>query len=156
MSNAVYSKTMENVRNRIDVKLASDKKYQLKWTSKPSYLSQKIFGDDLVARCKNKVILLALNKQAYSRMCTLDLSKVLIYEFHYDNMKNKCGINSLLLFTETDNLMYEIKSEDVYENFRKDKEMFNFSNYSTKSKYYDDSNKLVVGKMKDKTGGVGI
>ena len=52
--------------------------------------------------------------------------------------------------------MYEIKSEDVYENFRKDKEMFNFSNYSTKSKYYDDSNKLVVGKMKDKTGGVGI
>ena len=119
-------------------------------------MSQKIFGDDLVARCKNKVILLALNKQAYSRMCTLDLSKVLMYEFHYDNMKNKCGINSLLLFTETDNLMYEIKSEDVYENFRKDKEMFNFSNYSTKSKYYGDSNKLVVGKMKDKTGGVGI
>ena len=45
--------------------------------------------------------------------------------------------------------MYEIKTEDVYENFSKDKEMFNFSNYSAKSKY-DDSNKLVLGKMKMK------
>ena len=155
MSNAVFSKTMENVRNRIDVKFVSDKKYQLKWASKPSYLWQKIFDDDLVAICKNQVIL-ALNKQAYSRMCTLDFSKVLMYEFHYDNMKNKCGINSLLLFTDTDNLMYEIKSEDVYEDFSQDKEMFNFSNYSTMSKYYDDSYKLVIAKMKDKTGSVAI
>ena len=52
--------------------------------------------------------------------------------------------------------MYEIKSEDVYEGFRKDKEIFHFSNYSAKSKYYDDSNKLIVGKMVDKTGAVAI
>ena len=52
--------------------------------------------------------------------------------------------------------MYEIKSEDVYEGFRKDKEIFRFSNYSAKSKYYDDSNKLIVGKMVDKTGAVAI
>ena len=49
--------------------------------------------------------------------------------------------------------MYEIKTEDVYEDFRKDIEMFDFSIYSAKSKQYDDSNKLVVGKMKDETGG---
>ena len=53
------------------------------------------------------------------------------------------------MFADTDSLMYEIKTEDVYENFSKDKEMFNFSNYSAKSKY-DDSNKLVLGKMKMK------
>ena len=52
--------------------------------------------------------------------------------------------------------MYEIKTEDVYEDFRKNKEMFDFSNYSAKSKCYDDSNKLVVGKMKDETAGVAI
>ena len=52
--------------------------------------------------------------------------------------------------------MYEIKTEDVYEDFRNDKEMFNFSNYSTRSKYYDNSNKLVVGKMKNETVGVAI
>ena len=52
--------------------------------------------------------------------------------------------------------MYEIKTEDVFEDFSSNKEMFDFSNYSTKSKYYDDSNKLVIGKVKDETGGVAI
>ena len=84
-----------------------------------------------------------------------NLKKVLIYEFHYDYIKNKYGNNSRLLFTDTDSLMYEIKTEDVYKDFSNDKEMFDFSNYSTKSKY-DNSNKLVVGKMKDELGGVAI
>ena len=57
---------------------------------------------------------------------------------------------------DTDSLMYEIETEDVYEDFSSDKEMFDFSNYSTKSKYYDNSNKLVIGKMKDETGEVAI
>ena len=52
--------------------------------------------------------------------------------------------------------MYEIKTEDVYEDFSKDKDMFDFSDYSAKSKYYDDSNKLVIVKMKDETSGVAI
>ena len=79
-----------------------------------------------------------------------------MYEFHYDYIKNKYGNNSRLLFTDTDSLMYEIKTEDFYEVFGKDNEMIHFSNYSTKSKYYDDSNKVVIGKMKDETGGVTI
>ena len=87
-------------------------------------------------------------------MCILDLSKVLMFEFHYDYIKNKYGNNSrLLLFTDTDSLMFEIKTENAYEDFSKDKEMFDFINYSAKSKY---SNKLVVGKMKNKTGGAVI
>ena len=77
-----------------------------------------------------------------------------MYEFHYDYIKDKYGNNSRLLFTDTDSLMYEITTEDVYEHFSKDKEMFDFSNYSTKSKQYDKSNKLMVGKMKDETAGV--
>ena len=89
-------------------------------------------------------------------MCILDLSKVLMYKFHNDYIKNKCGNNSRLLLTGTHNLMYEIKTGDVFEAFSKDKEMFDFSNYLPKSKYYDDSNKLVVGKMKDERGGVAI
>ena len=86
-------------------------------------------------------------------MCILDLSKVFMYEFHYDYIKNKYGNNSILLLNDTESLMYEIKVEDVYEDFIKDRRMFNFSNYSTKSKYYDNSNKWVVGKMKGKTDG---
>ena len=89
-------------------------------------------------------------------MCILELSKVLMYEFHFDYIKNKYGNKSTLLFTNTDSLMYEFKTEDVYENFSNDREMFDFSNYSTKSKYYDNSNKLVIYKMKDETAGVAI
>ena len=67
-----------------------------------------------------------------------------MYEFHYDLLKNKYGNNSRLLFTDTDSLIYEIKLEDVYEDFssEKKKKMFDCSNYSAKSKYYDNSNKL--------------
>ena len=118
-------------------------------------MSHKIFDNDLVAIRKNKVTL-TLNKPAYIGMCILELSKVLMYEFHYDYIKNKYGNNSRLLFTDTDSLMYEIKTEDVYEEFGNDKEIFNFSNYSNKSKYYDNSNKLVVGKMQDETAGAAI
>ena len=74
-----------------------------------------------------------------------------MYELNYDYINNKYGNNSRLLFTDTDNLMYEIKTEDVCEGFSNDKEMFDFSNYSFKSKYYDNSNKLMVGKMEDET-----
>ena len=118
-------------------------------------MSQKIFENNLVAIRKSKVAL-TLNKPAYAGMCILDLSKVLMYEFQYDYIENRYDNNSRLLFTDTDSLMYETKTEDVYEDFSKDKKMFEFSNYSTKSKFYDDCNTLVVGKMKDKTTSVSI
>ena len=74
----------------------------------------------------------------------LELSKILIYELHYDYIKNKYDNKSKLLFTDTDSFMYEIKTENVYEGFSSNKEIFDFSNYLTESKYYDDSNKLVI------------
>ena len=85
-----------------------------------------------------------------------ELSKALMYKFHYDYIKDKYDNKSKLLFLDTDGVTHEIKTEDVYENFSNNKEMFDFNNCSTKSKYYDDSNKLVIGKMKDETGGVAI
>ena len=78
-------------------------------------------------------------------MCVLDLNKVLMQEFHY---KNKYGNKSRLLFTETDSLMYE--------DFNADEEMFDFSYYSVKPKYYDDLNKLFVVTINDETVGVAI
>ena len=89
-------------------------------------------------------------------MWILELSKVLIYEFHYNYSKNKYDKKSIQLFTDTDSLMYEIKTEDAYEDFSSNKEMFDFSNYLTKSKCYDNSNKLVIGKTKDETVGFAI
>ena len=89
-------------------------------------------------------------------MCILELSKVLMQEFHYNYIKNKYDNKSKQLFIGTDSIVYEIKTEDFYEDFTSDKEMFDFSNYLTKSHYYDDSNKLVIGKMKYETDGITI
>ena len=124
MNNAVYRKTIENNnnRNRINVKLVSNEKGFLKWTSKPGYKSRKIFDNDLVAIRENKVTL-TLNKLASIGMWILELSKVLIYEFYYDYINNKYGNNSRLFFTDADSLMYEIKTEDVYEDFTNNKEI---------------------------------
>ena len=58
------------------------------------------------------------------------------------------GNDSRLLFRDTGSLMYEIKIEDIYEDFSSNKEMFDFRNYLSKSKYYNDSNKLAFGKWK--------
>ena len=97
----------------------------------------KIFVNDLVAIHRNKVAL-TLDKPVYIGMCILELSRVLTYEFHYDYIKNKYGHKSRLLFTDTDSLMYETKAENVYEDFSSNKEMFDLSNHSVKSKYYDN------------------
>ena len=67
-------------------------------------------------------------------MCFLELSKTLMCEFHYDYIKNKYANSSRLLFTDTDSLIYEIKTEDFYKKFSTDKVMFGFSDYSNKSK----------------------
>ena len=89
---------MENLRNRIDVRLASKERDYLKCRLKPCYLSQKIFGNNFVAIRKSKVTLI-LNKPAYFRMCILDLSKILMYEFHYDYIKNTNGQNIMNIQT---------------------------------------------------------
>ena len=88
INNAIYGKAIENLRNRINVKLGSNEKDYLKCKSKPSSMSHKIFDNNLLAIRKSKLAL-KLNKPAYSEMYILELSKVLIYEFHYDYIKNK-------------------------------------------------------------------
>ena len=128
---------MEKLRNRVDVGLVNNKKDYLKWISTPSHLRQKIFDNNLVVIHKIKTTL-TLKKPANIRICVLELSKVPMYEFHFDYIKNKYGSKSRLSFTDTDSFMYEIQIENVYGDFSKNKEMFDFSNYSAKSKYYDD------------------
>ena len=86
MNNSVFGKTMENIRKRVDVRLVTDEKKLLKYTSKPTYVSSKIFNENLVAVHKIKETL-TLNRPAYLGMCILDLSKTLMYDFHYNYIK---------------------------------------------------------------------
>ena len=90
---------------------------------------------------------MTLNKPVYVGFSILGLSKSLMYEFHYKYIKNK--FDAKLLFTDTDSLVYDIKTEDVYEDFYLDKDLFNLSDYPLHSKFFDSVNKKVSGKLKD-------
>ena len=155
MNNSVFGKTMENLRKRVDVRLVTDEKKLTKLASKPTYVSSKIFNENLVAVHKIKETL-TLNRPAYVGMCILDLSKVLMYDFHYNYIKKKYGDKAKLLFTDTDSLTYEIEAEDVYKDFWNDKDKFDNSDYPESSQYFDKTNKKVIGKFKDEAAGVPI
>ena len=149
--NSVYGKTMENVRKRVNVKLINNKKKYLKIVSRPSFVSQKILDKNLVAVHKIKPVLL-LNKPIYVGFSILELSKMIMYDWHYNYFVKKFDCS--LLFTDTDSLVYEIKGNDsVYDKVFKDKELFDFSGYDKESVYYDCVNKKVIGKMKDEMSG---
>ena len=145
MNNSVFGKTMENLRKRINVKLVNNAKDYVRSISKPSFVSQKMFNKHFVAIHEIKPVF-TLNKAIYVGFSILDLSKLLMYEFHYKYIKSK--FNAKLLFTNTDSLVYEIKTEDAYEDFYQDKSLFDFSDYPLDSKFFDPVNKNVIGKMK--------
>ena len=154
MNNSVYGKNMENLRKRIDVRLVTNKRRLLKLiTSRPTFISSKIFNENLVAVHKIKETL-TLNRPSYIGMCVLDLSKLLMYDFHYGYIKRRYGNKAQLLFTDTDSLTYEIETDDVYQDFWKDKDMFDNSDYNKDSPFFYDDNKKVIGKMKDEAAGV--
>ena len=155
MNNSVFGKTMENIRKRVDVRLITDEKKLLKYASKPTYVSSKIFNENLVAIHKIKETL-TLNRPAYVGMCILDLSKTLMYDFHYNYIKKKYENKAKLLFTDTDSLTYEIEAEDVYQDFFNDKDKFDNSDYPESSLYHNKSNKKVIGKFKDEAAGAPI
>ena len=90
MNNSVFGKTMENIRNRVDIKLVNDKKRTEKLSAKPNFNHCNIFSEDLVAIHMKKTEL-KFNKPVYLGMCILDSSKTFMYDFHYNYIKRKYG-----------------------------------------------------------------
>ena len=126
--NSVYRKTMENVRKRVNVKLVNNEKDYLKVVNKPSFVSQKILDKNLVAVHKIKPVLM-LNKPIYVDFSILELSKMIMYDWHYNYFVKKFDCS--LLFTDTDSLVYEIRNVDnVYDEVFKDEKLFYFSGYN--------------------------
>ena len=122
----------------------------LRYTSKPTHITHKIFGTNYASIHKIKPVI-TFNKPIYVGFTVLELSKWLIYDFHYNFMKKHFDAESL--FTDAYSLTYEVKSEDVYEESFKHKHLFYFSSYSKDSKFFDETNKKVIGKMKDESEG---
>ena len=155
MNNSVFGKTMENIRNRVDIRLVTRESQAKKLTCKPNYQHHTIFSKNLAAVHMKKVKLY-FNKPVYLGMSILDLSKTLMYDFHYNYIKPKYGENAKLLFTDTDSLAYEIQTEDFYRDISSDvKSKFDTSNYPKDhpSGILTGVNKKVIGMFKDEASG---
>ena len=159
MNNSVFGKTMENVRKHINVDLVTSPTQFRKLVAKPSYRrSQTFLNDDYgcliaVDRQRMKV---ELKKPIYTGFTVLDLSKVLMYDFHYHHIKSQYGGHAQLLFTDTDSLMYCIESEDAYADMQLNLELFDTSDYPPDHLLHSKVNKKVIGKFKDETAGTPI
>ena len=155
MNNSVFGKTMENIRNRVDIRLVTRESQAKKLTCRPNYQHHTIFSKNLAAVHMKKVKLY-FNKPVYLGMSILDLSKTLMYDFHYNYIKPKYGDSAKLLFTDTDSLAYEIETEDFYRDISSDvKSKFDTSNYPKDhpSGILTGVNKKVIGMFKDEASG---
>ena len=126
MNNATFGKTMENLKKRISVKLVNNAKDYVRDISKPSFVSQKIFSKNFTVIHEIKRVL-TLTESIYVRFSILDLSKLLMYEFHYKYIKSKFDVKLWLM--DTDSLVYEVKTEYVCEDFYQGKNLFDFGDY---------------------------
>ena len=154
MNNSVFGKTMENIRNRVDIQLVNNKMKAKKLAAKPNYMHCTTFDENLVAIHMKKTKLV-FNKPVYLGMCILDLSKTLMYDFHYNYIKTKYGSKAKLLFTDTDSLAYEIETEDFCKDISGDVR----TNFDTSDIPKDHPsgiesgvNKKVIGMFKDECG----
>ena len=155
MNNSVFGKTMENIRNRVNVKLVDAGEQFKKLAAKPNYNSRKIFNENLVSVHMKKTSL-TMNKPVYLGMSILDLSKIIMFDFHYKYIKPKYGNKAKLLFTDTDSFLYEIQTEDFYKDIAGDvRDRFDTSDYPENhpSGIPTGINKKVLGMFKDEAAG---
>ncbi|XP_035233732.1 LOW QUALITY PROTEIN: uncharacterized protein LOC118205552 [Stegodyphus dumicola] len=148
LNNSIYGKTMENIRNHVNVQLVNERKKAEKIGSCPTFKRFQIFSENLVAveRLKNT---LTLNRPIYVGFVILELSKILMYNFHYNIIKKEYGENASLLFTDTDSLTYEIRTKDVYEDMKHRSDIYDTSDYPPNHPLYSQKNMKKIGCMKD-------
>ena len=155
MNNSVYGKTIENLRKRVNISLVNSEKKAKRLTAKPNFKKCTIFSKNFCAIEMRKTQIY-FNKPVYLGMCILDLSKTLMYDFHYNYIKPKYNERAKLLFTDTDSLAYEIQTDDFYRDISPDVQAkFDTSNFSENhpSGILVGANKKVIGMFKDEAGG---
>ena len=155
MNNSVFGKTMENIRNHRDMKLVTNEQKYKKYVMKPNFKDSVRFSESLIGVEMGKTEI-TMNKPLHLGQAILDLSKMVMYEFHYDYMKPKYGSKAQLCYMDTDSFVYEIETEDFYRDIAKDVDSrFDTSGYSKEDNrpLPIGLNKKVIGLMKDELSG---
>ena len=152
MNNAVYGKTMENVRNHIDCELVSTQDRIQKCINNPNYKGCRIINEELAGVEKTKTKL-KLNKPIYLGMSILNRSKVHIYSFYHDVLKTKYQDDKRLTYTDTDSSVLQTFTDDIYEDWKDIKDYMDFSGCDKNHPCWDVTNKKVLGKFEDEMDG---
>ena len=155
MNNSVFGKTMENVRKHRDIKLVATDEKRNKLVSEPNYHTTKCFSENLLA-IEMKKTKIKMNKPVYLGMSILDISKMLMYKFWYDYVRQKYGDRAKLCYMDTDSFIIHIITEDFFEDISNDVESwYDTSNYDENDKrpLPIGKNKKVIGLFKDELGG---
>ena len=136
----------KNVRNRVDIKLmrTADEKRIKTYIAKPTYVRSAIFNEDLIG-IENHKTEVKLNKPIYVGMSILDLSKHLMYDFYYNQLKKQYGDRVRLLYTDTDSVIIHVRTDDLYEDMKKNMDLYDTSNFPEDHPSYCTTNKKVVG-----------
>jgi len=155
LNNSIYGKSLQNQRKQVNIQLINNERQLLRLTAKPGFKNFKIFSDYLAAvQCVKENIL--LNKPIYVGFTILELSKCLMYNYHYNIIKKQYGQNVKLLFTDTDSLCYAINTADIYDDMYVCKDEYDFSDYPKTHKLYSEHNRKIAGKFKDETHSIPI
>ncbi|XP_031570410.1 uncharacterized protein LOC116304770 [Actinia tenebrosa] len=154
MNNSVFGKTMENIRKRVSIKIVNTREEAKSYVSQPGFVRYVDMLNFYVIHMKKANLF--LNKPVYAGFTVLELSKLLMYEFYYDKLKPKYGDKCRLLYTDTDSLIMEIETPDVYADCLEDIDEYDTSGYPKDHPLYSAKNKKVIGKMKDEVLGRAI
>ena len=153
MNNAVFGKTMENVRKHRDIKLVKTDHKRNKLVSEPNYHTMKLISENLLI-IEMKKAKVKMNKPIYLGLSILEISKIIMYQFWYDYVKKKYEDMVKLCYMDTDSLIMNIKTKDFYKDIAQDvEERFDASNYDVDRPLPKGKNKKVIGLMKDELGG---
>ena len=143
---------MENLRNRRRTKFLSTPLEAAVCTLKPNYLNfQKI--DDTLLSVNLTQASVFWNKPTPIGSAVLHLSKIVLYDFHYNEMKPKFGSSLTVVYEDTDPFLYRIQTDDFYSDTESFKNLLDLSDYPKTHKLYDPNNKKVALTMKDKLNG---
>lgn len=162
MNNSVFGKTMEDVRKRVNIKLVTEPSIFKKHVAKVTYKRSEVFvnneeKEEYFVGIEAKRTSIKLDKPIYTGFTVLELSKLHMYDFHYNHMMKKYGPQKAkLLFTDTDSLTYQVTTSDLYQDMKQDLHLYDTSNYPKEHPLYSEVNKKVIGKFKDETAGLPI
>ncbi|MCG7891854.1 MAG: hypothetical protein N0C80_16560 [Candidatus Thiodiazotropha endolucinida] len=151
MNNSFYGKTLENIRGRSEIKLTTSKKEAKKYINKPNFKDSIIFNENFVA-IVNNVTSVKFDKPIYLGQVVLDYSKLLMYQFYY-NIVNELWPKNEIVASDTDALIMNITTKDIYEDMKKIKDELDTSDYPEDHDLYSIDNKKTIGKFKDELNG---